>query len=112
MMVLPFPPSINHYWRHVGAKVLVSEEGRRYRKTVADLALVERWPRHGDKRVSVGIEAWMPDKRRRDLDNLLKPLLDCLTHAGVWDDDSQIDSLSISRAPMIGGMVKVWVTPC
>ena len=27
MMVLPFPPSINHYWRHVGAKVLVSEEG-------------------------------------------------------------------------------------
>ena len=48
----------------------------------------------------------MPDKRRRDLDNLLKATLDSLTHAGVWSDDSQIDALSIRRFP-IGGMLKV-----
>ena len=36
------------------------------------------------------IEAWMPDKRVRDLDNLLKAPLDALTRAGFWVDDSQI----------------------
>lgn len=32
-----------------------------------------------------------------------------LTHAGVWADDSQIDSLLIERAPTLGGMLKVEV---
>ena len=107
MIVLPWPPSVNHYWRHVGTKVLISREGRAYRETVAALALAEKWPKFSAKRVSVHIEAWMPDKRRRDLDNVLKAALDSLTHAGVWDDDSQIDVLAIWRAPLIGGMCKV-----
>jgi crossover junction endodeoxyribonuclease RusA len=108
-MILPFPPSTNHYWRHVGRRVLISREGRQYRQAVAELAAAESWPKFGAQRISVQIEAWMPDKRRRDLDNLLKSLLDSLTHAGVWDDDSQIDGIAIWRAPLIGGMVKVEV---
>ena len=39
----------------------------------------------------------MPDRRKRDLDNLHKGILDGLTHAGVWKDDSQIDDLRIYR---------------
>jgi crossover junction endodeoxyribonuclease RusA len=109
MMVLPFPPTVNTYWRHVGSRVLISKAGREYREAVARLAQAEKWPRYGSARVSVHIEAWMPDKRRRDLDNLLKSLLDSLTHAGVWDDDSQIDGIAIWRAPAVGGMVKVEV---
>ena len=34
-------------------------------------------------------------------------LLDALTHAGLWLDDSQVADLRIRRAPTIGGMVKV-----
>jgi crossover junction endodeoxyribonuclease RusA len=49
----------------------------------------------------------MPDKRRRDLDNILKALLDGLTHSGVWGDDSQVVDLRIVKAPTLGGMVKV-----
>jgi hypothetical protein len=30
--MLPYPPSVNHYWRHVGGKTLVSREGRRYQQ--------------------------------------------------------------------------------
>ena len=30
-----------------------------------------------------------PDARRRDIDNYNKALCDALTHAGVWEDDSQ-----------------------
>ena len=42
------------------------------------------------------MDAFPPDRRRRDLDNLQKPLLDALQHAGVYEDDSQIDLL-VSR---------------
>jgi len=49
-----------------------------------------------------------PDKRRRDLDNLPKALLDGLTHSGIWDDDSQIDDLRIMRGEIVkGGSVTV-----
>lgn len=47
-------------------------------------------------RLSVEIDAHPPDRRRRDLDNLQKPLLDALEYAGVYEDDSQIDRL-VSR---------------
>ena len=39
-----------------------------------------------------------PDNRVRDVDNYMKCLLDALTQAGVWVDDSQIDQLLIYRA--------------
>lgn len=109
MMVLPWPPTANTYYRHVGPRVLISRDGRAYRQAVAELAASEGWPKFGQQRVSVHIEAWMPDRRKRDLDNVLKSLLDSLTHAGVWEDDSQIDGIAIWRAPLIGGMCKVEV---
>ena len=49
----------------------------------------------GPLRVSIHVN--MPDKRRRDLDNLLKPILDVLGDYGVYDDDSQIVDLSIAK---------------
>ena len=40
--------------------------------------------------------------------NIFKALGDSLTHAGVWDDDSQIDDLRITRGEVIrGGMLDV-----
>jgi crossover junction endodeoxyribonuclease RusA len=57
----------------------------------------------------VEIEAFRPDKRRRDLDNLLKATLDACTAAGVWQDDCNIVDLRIYWADTIGGMIKVHV---
>lgn len=108
MIVLPWPPSLNRYWRNVAGKTLISADGRAYREAVKLMAVEEQWPNYGESRLSVTIEAWVPDKRRRDLDNMLKSALDSLTHAGVWNDDSQIDDLRIMRGP-IGGMLKVSV---
>lgn len=46
--------------------------------------------------VAVSVTLHAPDKRRRDLDNFGgKALLDALTHAGVWLDDSQVRRLSM-----------------
>jgi crossover junction endodeoxyribonuclease RusA len=43
------------------------------------------------------INVYPPDARKRDLDNLLKCLLDSLQTAKVYEDDSQIDYLLIKR---------------
>ena len=42
-----------------------------------------------------------PDRRRRDLDNILKALLDSIVHAGVIEDDSQIDEIQITRGDVV-----------
>jgi len=48
-------------------------------------------------RLEVRIELFPPDNRRRDIDNYTKCVLDSLTKSGVWEDDSQIDKLTIIR---------------
>lgn len=114
-LTLPFPPSVNHYWRHISkgklaGRVLISEEGRKYRDAVTDLAVEGRYTSlTGD--LVVEIEVFMPDRRRRDLDNLPKAIFDALTHAGVWQDDSQIVDFRVFKNSIIGGMVKVTITP-
>ena len=111
---LPWPPTVNTYCRHkvIGklATVYVSADGQAYRKAV-NLCLIEHgiktYAIEGDLRVE--IEVFAPDRRKRDIDNLLKSLLDSLTHAQVWKDDNQIADLRIYRNKQIAGMVKVRV---
>lgn len=109
VLTLPWPPTVNHYWRRVGAKTLISERGRQYREAVAQAVMLAGHPRvNGALRVR--IEAWPPDRRRRDIDNLLKSVLDALEHAGVYEDDGDIDDLRIVRRDMSpGGAVRVTV---
>jgi crossover junction endodeoxyribonuclease RusA len=48
-----------------------------------------------------------PNLRKYDIDNRCKALNDALTHAGIWNDDEQIDRLHIYKRmpPIKGGMV-------
>ena len=95
---LPWPPSVNHYWRNYRGRTVVSQDGRLYRQTVSYRILEQGIPRENIRsRLSVSIDAYPPDKRRRDLDNITKALLDAIVAADVIEDDSQIDSLSILR---------------
>lgn len=89
--------------------MLISAAGREYRAAVAEQILLQRAAKHFTAPLRVTIEAWRPDRRKRDLDNLLKAALDSLAHAGVFDDDSQIVDLRIYWAPAIGGMLKVTI---
>ena len=94
---LPYPPSVNHYWRMVKGVELISAEGRRYCDTVKRLILAQRVPALGEESLAIEIVAHPPDRRRRDIDNLLKVPLDALCKAGVYTDDSQVDDLHIWR---------------
>lgn len=106
---LPHPPSINHYWRRVGPRTLISREGRRFRERVtAILAAMGVRPVVG--RLAVEVEVFPPDNRRRDVDNVIKALLDALQHGGAYLDDSQIVRLSIEkREPVEGGKTIVGI---
>lgn len=113
ILSLPWPPSVNRYWRSVNGRVLISREGRAYRRAVEGERMVQA-PQHRriDMPVAVTISAHPPDRRRRDIDNVLKALLDSLQSAGVFADDSQIDRLTIERASRVdGGRVLVGVEP-
>lgn len=109
-LTLPWPPSVNTYWRTYNGRMLISAKGREYRNAVGTQVIVQRGSKHLTGSLVVVIEAWRPDKRRRDLDNLLKATLDALAHAGVYEDDSQVVDLRIYWADTVGGMLKVKVS--
>jgi crossover junction endodeoxyribonuclease RusA len=105
---LPLPPSVNHYYRRVMIgrfpRTLISKAGREYTERVAhevgqQLGTVE--PLTG--RLEVKIDVWPRDRRKTDIDNYCKSLLDSLTKAGVWADDSQIDWMCIERKEVLSG---------
>jgi len=110
-LTLPFPPSVNRYWRHVGRRTLISREGRQFRERVCS-ALASRRMQRLDGALAVAIDLHPPDRRRRDADNFLKGTLDALEHAGVYGDDSQIAHLEIDkRDPVRGGRTVVRIEP-
>lgn len=107
VLTLPWPPSSNTYWRRNGHRYFISTKGQNYRKQV--IAECSEYKRYFDctARIILSIEAYPPDKRKRDLDNIFKSLLDSLQHAEVFPDDSQIDSIYIKRMPDLLGQVVV-----
>ncbi|MBQ3808223.1 MAG: RusA family crossover junction endodeoxyribonuclease [Kiritimatiellae bacterium] len=103
---LPWPPSVNNYYRHVGPRVLISRAGRKYRMmAVSRLAGFTKLA----GRLSLYAELYPPDRRRRDIDNVGgKCLLDSLQAAGLFDDDSQIKELHLKMLdPIEDGLVHV-----
>lgn len=88
-IVLPFPPSVNRYYRHVGYRTLLSREGREYRQTVCSL-LAGRVGQPLSGQLEAELDLYPPDRRRRDWDNFQKAIWDALQHAQVYHDDSQV----------------------
>lgn len=106
-ITLPLPPSVNHYYRHVGGRVLISRGGREYRQAVAALLAAGKRVRPMTGRIALSVVLRPPDNRRRDLDNVWKALADSLT-GWVYLDDGQIDDLRIVRGAVLrGGAVEV-----
>ncbi len=83
--------------------MVISKEGREFRRRVERLCAAPGGllgNNNGNKkppRIALCMDAFPPDRRRRDLDNLQKASLDSLAHAGVFQDDSLIDLLVVRR---------------
>lgn len=113
---LPYPPSVNTVYRHAvrgkHSVMFMTQNGKDYIKTVKSLMINYGDPRFGQERVKVEIDVYPPDRRKRDLGNLDKVLMDSLQHARVFDDDGQIDDLHYVRKEVSKpGFVIVRITP-
>jgi crossover junction endodeoxyribonuclease RusA len=106
-ITLPFPPSVNTYWRNFNGRTILSAKGREYRLAVEALLHKQNIDLKLTTKLKVEIEAFRPDNRRRDLDNLLKAPLDALGPSNVYEDDSQIVDLRIYWAEDKRGILKV-----
>ena len=109
VLYLPFPPTVNSYYK-------VTMSGQRYldKRVVGfreqvEKAINEQAPNlHLDERLFMEVYLFPPDRRKRDVDNYMKGLLDALTKAEIWEDDCLIDQLHIYRGEIVkGGSVRV-----
>ena len=88
IITLPFPPSVNSLWRTWRGRVHCSKRYATWREN-AGWELVTQRPKPITGPVSVTIAAGRPDRRRRDVDNLPKAILDLMVAHRLIDDDSR-----------------------
>jgi len=108
---LPYPPTINNYYRRYRDKVSITKRGKQFRSDVIKLCMVAGIRKPLTEKLRVAIKLFPPDNRRRDIDNNLKSLLDAMQHAGVYADDVQIRFLQIEDTGIKGGFCEVFIEP-
>lgn len=96
---LPWPPSANLIWRTTRNMTYLSKTYKDFLRSAAGAILCQK-PRDLfiTEPVRVEIILYPPRSFRFDIDNRIKPLLDVLTRAGVWKDDSLVHELTVRRA--------------
>ncbi len=106
-LTLPFPPSTNTAYANVRGRRVKTKKAREYAEavTIQCLAHPVAKQRRRDAtqsippappRLTVRIEAFPPDRRRRDLANMEKLAIDAI-FAYLGLDDSLIDDLHLTR---------------
>ena len=85
--------SVNKYYRSWQGRVLISKDGREFKKEV-DLLLNNYEKVLG--KIKLTLILHFKDKRKRDLDNYNKVLIDCLKNK-MFEDDDQIYQLYMEK---------------
>ena len=111
VLELPFPPSLNTYWRRARGRVYINKTGLEYRARVVDYVTLHRLkaaPGHLDYHVDL----YPPNRIRRDGDNFaFKAIWDSLTHSGCIEDDSLFKKWSGQwKQPIKGGLARVYIS--
>jgi crossover junction endodeoxyribonuclease RusA len=108
---LPYPPTVNHYKRP--GRLTKTKTGKIYQPQVNTDATTRFYYQvwmliRGNNIKSLGgavlsleLDVYPPDARKRDIDNVIKPLLDSLQKANLFDDDYQIARLLVTRKAII-----------
>jgi crossover junction endodeoxyribonuclease RusA len=114
---LPYPESVNHYKK--AGRLVRTKSGKLYQQRVntdatkqfyrdvwvkicALKATTANWrPLQSTIALEVSLSLYPPDKRRRDIDNPVKLILDSLQRGGLIADDYNIARLLIERCGII-----------
>lgn len=75
-----------------------SKNGRDFEQAVFVHWAAAGSPRLPDGPISIEMELTPPDRRRRDIDNIAKAVLDALVRVGAITDDSLVAELIIRRS--------------
>lgn len=86
---IPIPPSANRLWRIFGSKMYKHKDYTAWLEHCGWL-LARDLPHVKGKPVGVEVHIYGGKgfTKARDIDNCLKPVLDCLRHAGVIEEDN------------------------
>lgn len=115
-LVLPLPPSKNN-WHHpvskgpLAGRMLLTKEARAYKNTIAELAMIKRFRFGTDKPLKITVLVCPRDKRVIDCHNYTGQLFDALQEAHVFEDDNQLEEVSVLLGPVFGGgriFVSLW----
>ena len=101
-ITIPHPPSVNTYWGFRGHRRFLTDKAQAFKREV-QAAVLAQPIRFGNAPIYIAISLSPPDKRKRDIDNILKPTLDAFVQAGLFADDSQVELLVVARAPICKG---------
>lgn len=113
ILTLPYPPTLNNLFRNA-AKGRVKTDA--YNGWLAEALVAlrgQRASKHpGSFRATIILTR--PDRRRRDIDNTVKALMDALKKGGVIEDDHLAQSLTVAWAweeIAPGGAVSITIEP-
>ena len=96
-MRLPWPPSLNSQWRSDWRGwTYVTKETKKFRDAVARLFPEPGLLFQNEDKIRVTILLHPPTRRRLDVDNRIKPVLDSL-QGFVYTDDFQVDDVRAVR---------------
>ena len=93
-VTLPYPPSTNKIWRSVQGRNIKSREYRDWEEE-AGYVLVAQRPETITGPFHLDLTFGRPDKRRRDLGNLEKPVSDLLQKYLVIEDDCMAECITL-----------------
>jgi len=106
---LPCPPSTNHLYIHHGHGRHKSPKYKRWLKDVGYFCNLA--PSLEDKPYQIAILANVD--RKRDIDNLIKPILDAMVRAKVVADDRWCDRVTVERSVAVPeGQVRISWEKC
>ena len=106
---LPWPPTVNSYYKVTrNGQRYLDKKVRAFREAVLEEVMEQAPHLRLDEKLFMEVYLFPPDRRKRDLDNYMKGLLDALTDSELWEDDSLIDQLHIFRGEIVkDGHVRV-----
>lgn len=101
---LPRPPSLNNIFVNVPGRGRVKTRDYVTWLRAATNSIIAQKPTRVEGEIEISVSI---GPRRGDLDNRIKPILDCLVTNGVIEDDRKVTAITARWAAEDGAMVTI-----
>ena len=104
IFLLPYPPSVNSLWRHTGKRTYRTNKYTSWAAEAAEYLSGQDIPSKPIAHpVKIEMAVGRPDRRRRDIDNLVKSVLDIICQNNILEDDHWVHDLNVYWSEEIVG---------